>query len=36
MRHLVISAAVREKFESKHGGVSEKEINQCFENLCGF
>jgi hypothetical protein len=36
MRHLVISAGVREKLDNKHGGVSEKEIDQCFENLCGF
>lgn len=35
MRHLVISAAVREKLEVKHKGVSENEINQCFENRCG-
>lgn len=36
MRNLVISAGVRAKLETRHGGVSEKEIDQCFENLCGF
>ncbi len=35
MRHLVISAKVREKLQVKHGGISENEIQQCFENRCG-
>jgi hypothetical protein len=35
MRNLIISAAVREKLEVKHKGVSKAEIVQCFENRCG-
>jgi hypothetical protein len=34
MPSLVISAAVREKLEVKHG-VREQETRQCLENRCG-
>ena len=34
MKHLIISADVIEKLREKHG-VSKREVEQCFENLCG-
>lgn len=34
MKHLIISADVIEKLREKHG-VSMREVEQCFENLCG-
>lgn len=34
MRPLVISADVRAKLQNKHN-VTEREIEQCFENRCG-
>lgn len=35
MPTIFISASVREKLDVKHGGISEKELLQCFENRCG-
>lgn len=31
---LVFSPAIRSKLQTKHG-VTEREVEQCFENLCG-
>ena len=34
MKNLIISPAILEKLQSKHG-VSRREVEQCFENLEG-
>ena len=34
MKNLVVSAAVLTKLRDKHA-VSVREVEQCFENLCG-
>ena len=34
MKSLIVSASVLVKLRDKHG-VSVREIEQCFENLCG-
>ena len=34
MKNLIVSAGVLAKLREKHN-VSEREIEQCFENLCG-
>lgn len=35
MQGLIISTAVKAKLAEKHGGISEREIEQCFENCEG-
>ena len=35
MLNIIISSATRTKLTIKHGGVSELEIEQCFENMAG-
>ncbi|MGP8684213.1 ADP-ribosyl-(dinitrogen reductase) hydrolase [Pseudomonas aeruginosa] len=35
MENLIISDAVERKLQEKHGGVSRREIEQCFENCEG-
>ncbi len=34
MRHLIISASIRAKLADKHQ-VTEREVEQCFENIDG-
>jgi len=34
MKNLIVSAGVLAKLREKHN-VSEREVEQCFENLCG-
>lgn len=34
MKTLIISSEVLEKLQDKHG-VSLREVEQCFENMCG-
>lgn len=35
MKGLVISKAEAEKLQRKHGGITDREIEQCFENCAG-
>ncbi|HCG0920650.1 TPA: ADP-ribosyl-(dinitrogen reductase) hydrolase [Pseudomonas aeruginosa] len=35
MENLIISDAIERKLQEKHGGVSRREIEQCFENCEG-
>lgn len=35
MKGLIISDAVQRKLDTKHGGITPREIEQCFENCEG-
>ena len=35
MLTIIMSDAVREKIKVKHGGITAKELQQCFENRHG-
>lgn len=35
MQNLIISAHVKDKLKTKHN-VEIREVEQCFENVCGF
>lgn len=35
MPTIILSNSVQEKLDVKHGGITEKELQQCFENRCG-
>ncbi|MFC0708676.1 ADP-ribosyl-(dinitrogen reductase) hydrolase [Azorhizophilus paspali] len=35
LKGLIISDAIQEKLDRKHGGITRREIEQCFENCEG-
>ncbi|MGA4442577.1 ADP-ribosyl-(dinitrogen reductase) hydrolase [Ectopseudomonas hydrolytica] len=35
MKGLIISEAIQRKLDGKHGGISGREVEQCFENCEG-
>lgn len=35
MKGLIISEGIQRKLDSKHGGITGREIEQCFENCEG-